>query len=317
MRAVSLFSGIGGSSLGMVMAGYETTGYELNQWAVDRANEAGTATVLADLNNGVDFEADHVHSSAPCQAFSRCGHKADWHEDVANLTVRAAEIIMQTSPATLSWENVTESVKSPQFKKAVKLLSRRYDLLSFNADASRCGCAQIRHRLWMIGVRRGRGTREALLALVPQIKERMQNGSRTVLRDVIPELEDRQVFLYPRHTRDPCLFPSSGCTPTIRRMALAKPTPGIGPTEWSRGISDADTVVFTPELLARVSGFPDNHFTIRLRQQTRWALGFGNCVPPPMQHYIMTLVAQVRELAGTGRGGSYTHGDFALRRGRA
>ena len=57
----------------------------------------------------------------------------------------------------------------------------------------------------MIGVRRGRGTREALLALVPQIKERMQNGNRTVLRDVIPELEDRQVFLYPRHTRDPCL----------------------------------------------------------------------------------------------------------------
>ena len=300
----------------MVMAGYETTGYELDGWAVDRANEAGTPTVIADLNNGVDFQADHVHSSAPCQAFSRCGHRATWHAGVANLTIRAAEIIMRNNPATLSWENVTESVRSPQFKEAVRILSQRYDLLSFNADASRCGCAQIRHRLFMIGVRRGPDTHEALLALIPQIKERMQNGTRTVLRDVIPELEDRQVFLYPRHTEDPCLFPSSGCTPTIRRMALAKPTPGIGPTEWSRGI-ESDTVVLTPELLARVSGFPNNHFTMRPRQQTRWALGFGNVVPPPMQHYVMTLVTQVRELAGTGQGGSYVHADFALRRSSA
>ena len=51
IKVLDLFSGIGGSCLGMEMAGYNTIGLELNAWAVDRAREAGLDARVCDLHS--------------------------------------------------------------------------------------------------------------------------------------------------------------------------------------------------------------------------------------------------------------------------
>ena len=88
--------------------------------------------------------------------------------------------------------------------------------------------------------------------------------------------------------------------------------------DWTIGIDPNRpnaAVVLTPELLARVSGFPADFYTFRLHQTCRWALGFGNYVPPPVQAYVMALVTRVAQFAGDGTArGIYCHATYTLKR---
>ena len=318
MRACVLFSGLGGTCLGAQQAGFETIGYELNEWAVSRANEAGCASIQADLTKMCPSDrVDVVFASPPCIGFSRCSQRADWHADACNLTVRTAEIIKEMAPPAFALENVTDILKSTQFASFIEILSTDYHMLSFMVDASRVGCCQNRRRVFCLGVRHGDGVKDALLALVPSIQTTMQTAQRTTLGDVIPELGERKLWLYPRHSNDVSLFSSNECVPTLRRMAVFKPSPCVrGPACYQVGIdpSNPAPVVPDPEICARLSGFPSGYFTIRPREVTKWGLGLGNVVPPPLQKYIATLLAQVYTLAGTGGEGSYYHAKYTLRR---
>lgn len=77
-RAVLLFGGCGGSSLGAERAGYRTTAYEYWQPAVECHNANGMEAILHDLS---DPSLDHLIAKAalwwaspPCQPFSAAGN---------------------------------------------------------------------------------------------------------------------------------------------------------------------------------------------------------------------------------------------------
>ena len=202
----------------------------------------------------------------------------------------------------------------------MRMLSHEYHILSFTVDASRVGACQIRHRLFCVGVRAGD---DRVLAeferLIPELKTTQRTAPRTAVHDVLPELRDRSVFVYPRGVDDPCVFEARGCLPTLRRMTIFRPSACLNnaPAHWTVGLRDhrpEAAVVLTPEMMARASGFPAGFFTFASRQKCRWGLALGNTVPPPVQEYVMGIVARVVVFAGEGGVGSYNHAEYALTR---
>ena len=325
MHAVVLFSGCGGADLGLQQAGYTTSGYEIDPWLCSKATQAGCPATEMDLTNQTPTETcDHLHISAPCQGFSRSATPSPKHDAIRQLTVRSAEILVDLNPATFSFENVIESQKSWAFDRFISIVTRSgYDVLGFKADASRVGCAQIRHRLFLIGLRHSETSHNALQALIPGIKQTMQTAARTRIQDICPEV-NRPIFLYPRGLSDKSLFPPEGCLPTMRRMALALPSPSLHVQPvYKVGVVPADdeetqAIVLDEELAARLSGFPSGHFEFKRRERCRWSTALGNIVPPPMQRYVMTLVEQVRAHAGDepNAAGSYHYAKFSLSRSK-
>ena len=326
MHAVVLYSGCGGSDLGLQQAGYTTSGYEIDPWLCAKATQAGCVATQMDLSVETPTETcDHLHISAPCQGYSRSATPSPKHAAIKQLTVRSAEILVDMKPATFTFENVLEAQRSSAFDTFISIAIRAgYDILGFPADGSRVGCAQIRHRLFLIGLRHSETSFDALQALIPQIKRTMQTAQRTVIKDVVPEIT-MPIFLYPRNRQSKSLFPPEGCLPTIRRMALAPPSPScftvqpvytIGLTPDHDQISDA--IVLDEELAARLSGFPRGHFQFKRRERCRWSTALGNIVPPPMQRYVMGLVAEVRAHAGDPHeAGSYHYAKFSLSRSKS
>jgi DNA (cytosine-5)-methyltransferase 1 len=80
MRAVDLFCGAGGASLGLHQAGFEVVGFDHWQPAIDTHNSNGLPAHLHDLS---DPEQDHLipecdllWASPPCQPFSAAGDQA-------------------------------------------------------------------------------------------------------------------------------------------------------------------------------------------------------------------------------------------------
>lgn len=109
MKATVLFAGAGGSSVGLHDAGYDVTGYEYWQPAVDTHRANGMPCELHDLS---DATRDHLiapcnllWASPPCQSFSAAGKGlgADDPRDGFPWTLR---IIGHLLPSVVIIENV-------------------------------------------------------------------------------------------------------------------------------------------------------------------------------------------------------------------
>ena len=73
-------------------------------------------------------------------------------------------------------------------------------------------------------------------------------------------------------------------------------------------------VVLDNEMTALASGFPAGFFRFRNREKTRYALAFGNVVPPPVMRWVMQQVAKVRGHAGEGGSGAFHRAIYPLSR---
>ena len=77
--ALELFSGIGGMSLGLHSAGFESHGFDASGRAVAMANENGLASTVADVFDPDIVETMRrvhpnpvlIHASPPCKGYSQ------------------------------------------------------------------------------------------------------------------------------------------------------------------------------------------------------------------------------------------------------
>jgi DNA (cytosine-5)-methyltransferase 1 len=102
-RAIDLFAGCGGASLGLHRAGYEVLGVEFDAQAYATHEAAGMECILADvrnLNPALFVGVDHLHASPPCQTFSVAG-KGTGRDSVAALSAAVRDVLNGAQPADL------------------------------------------------------------------------------------------------------------------------------------------------------------------------------------------------------------------------
>lgn len=165
MKAVDLFCGCGGLSLGFEQAGIEIIA-GLDNWkpAIDVYKENFNHPVIEqDLSDETatieilkNFSFDMIIGGSPCQDFSSAG-KLNTNGTKAVLTQSFVNIVCNIKPKWFVLENVDRIVKSEIYSDIKKqLLENSYGLTALTLDASLCGVPQKRSRFFLIGELNGK-----------------------------------------------------------------------------------------------------------------------------------------------------------------
>lgn len=160
MRAVDLFSGCGGLSLGLKNAGFDiVAAYEYWKPALEiyRQNflhpifEFDLSRTREAYKHIIGFQPDIIVGGPPCQDFSSAG-KRNENGGRGDLTISFAKIVSLVKPDWFLMENVDRIQKTEVFKIAKNILSDAgYGLTQIVLDASLCGVPQKRKRMFLIG----------------------------------------------------------------------------------------------------------------------------------------------------------------------
>lgn len=199
MRAVDLFCGAGGLSLGLGRAGIEIVG-AVDSWdaavEVYRKN-VGDHVRLGNIRDVVavapiimDMRPDIICGGPPCQDFSTAGPRVEGER--AELMVAFAMTIAVIRPDWFLMENVAPAHKSATWARSRAILKRAgYGLTEIVIDASWYGVAQTRKRLIVVGRRD-----EADGFLATEINA-ARHSRQTTIRDILSDDIGGQVYIHP------------------------------------------------------------------------------------------------------------------------
>lgn len=160
MKAVSLFSGCGGSDAGIVAAGFDVVmANDKLAYARDvyLANHPSTDYVLGDVAKVQNFpSAELLVGCYPCQGFSQGGVR-DPGRRINTLYIEFARALAQIRPKAFIVENVSGMVRrnfSHLLTDQIKVFSEAgYDVQAQVLNAADYGVAQERRRIFIVGMR--------------------------------------------------------------------------------------------------------------------------------------------------------------------
>lgn len=174
MNAISLFSGMGGDSLGLTNAGFNLVAYSEKEKQMKETHDLNFkdceligSDVGSDIKKITDDEflkykdkVDLIFAGFPCQGFSNAGKKKlnDPRNTLFNEFVRATKLI---NPKFIIGENVKGllSRKTHDKREYIEVIEEEFNKLNYNIiykvfTASKYGVPQKRQRLIILGVRR-------------------------------------------------------------------------------------------------------------------------------------------------------------------
>jgi DNA (cytosine-5)-methyltransferase 1 len=160
MKAVSLFSGCGGSDAGVLAAGFEVVmANDILPYARDvyLKNHPETDFVLGDVKKVQTFpNADLLIGCYPCQGFSQGGVR-DPAAGINKLYLEFARALRQIKPKAFIVENVSGMVRanfSHLLEDQFKVFKEAgYRVQAEVLNASDFGVAQDRRRIFIVGIR--------------------------------------------------------------------------------------------------------------------------------------------------------------------
>ncbi len=167
---IDLFSGCGGLSHGLEMAGHHCLlGVDVDKNAIKSfaANHPNAAVYLGDIKNLKEEKlkelldgrsVDMVVGGPPCQGFSTVG-KGEVNDERNALFLEFIGIVRVTQPKVILFENVTGLVAKKNQYTLVKIL-RLFEKLGYNMDArvlsaEEYGVPEKRRRTIIMGVKNG------------------------------------------------------------------------------------------------------------------------------------------------------------------
>jgi site-specific DNA-cytosine methylase len=234
MRAVELFAGAGGMSLGLKRAGFEVVAaYDSWQAAVDvyRQNLGGYVR-QADLKDifriAPEIVAqcpDIIVGGPPCQDFSTAGERVEGER--AGLTRAFAMLVCIVRPRWFLMENVPLAARSNAWRDARAMLVKAgYGLTETKLDASFYGVPQSRKRLFVVGrLGEADGYLESALAAA-------RSAERMTVRDMLGDALGEAFYAHPRHPGKRGVWGVDEPAPTMRGSsrrpmpASYRPRPG-------------------------------------------------------------------------------------------
>jgi len=155
VKVLDLFSGIGGFSLGLKWAGFQTVAFcEIDPYCIKvlKKNFPGVRIHenIKELD-GNEYKGiiDVITGGYPCQPFSQAGNRKG-HEDDRHLWPEMFRIIKQSRPAWVICENVNGHVTMGLDKVLFDLESEGYAARTFVIPACAIDAPHRRDRVWIV-----------------------------------------------------------------------------------------------------------------------------------------------------------------------
>ncbi len=159
-KAISLFSGCGGSDLALLRAGFEIV-WSNDIWdvacATNRINLQSPNVTEGDIRKFSDFpKAELLVGCYPCQGYSQGGNRS-WNDAINFLYREFDRVLRKVKPIAF----VVENVNGMAFGKSRTLLENqlcRYRMAGYRVkwavlNAKDFGVAQNRRRVFLVGIR--------------------------------------------------------------------------------------------------------------------------------------------------------------------
>lgn len=290
MRAVELFCGAGGMSLGLQRAGFDIVqAYDAWKPAVDvyRKNVGPHAWVtdLKDIFHVgpmiAQLAPDIICGGPPCQDYSLAGKRVEGEN--AGMTRAFAMLVCIARPRWFVMENVAQAAKSQAWNDARAMLVKAgYGLTESKLNASWYGVPQLRKRLFIVG-RLGEVDDFLDSALMAARTER-----QTVIGDVF---RVAQGYVYSRPFRAGRGVRSlNEPFPTVTRTAWERPRPRyLDNPNLHDPIPASEAHVLTREQLGQIQGFPPSwEWNAGTRQDVFQMI--ANAVPSPLAEAIGRVI---------------------------
>jgi DNA (cytosine-5)-methyltransferase 1 len=164
MKAIDLFAGAGGLSLGLKNAGWDVVAaVEVDKYAVatHHQNFPSTKGIRCDVRD-VDWSKyrgiDLVAGGPPCQPFSVSGKQLG-QEDLRDMVPEFVRVVSEVQPSAFIMENV-KGLASVKFKDYLDKAIEDLKALGYNVNhtvlnSADYGVPQFRERLFIVGLRDG------------------------------------------------------------------------------------------------------------------------------------------------------------------
>lgn len=230
-RAVDLFCGCGGLTLGLAHGGFDVEA-GVDSWLpalqVYRANFRGHAGIRFDLSDEggtVDLVSSFapylIAGGPPCQDFSIAGKLKEG--DRADLTVKYARVVAKVRPPTFIMENVPRASLSDAYKEARSIFKEAgYGLTVRVLDAVDFGVPQYRKRLIMVGML---GQRDGFLDLQFDLRLAMGPPRITVREFLLDEIDGvEDYYRHPRTYARRAIYSVDEPSATIRGVNRPRPS---------------------------------------------------------------------------------------------
>ncbi|MGH7270562.1 MAG: DNA cytosine methyltransferase, partial [Polyangiaceae bacterium] len=170
---IELFSGCGGMSCGLAMAGFNVVlGADHNAAAIDSFNynhgHLGARGIVADVRKvdgpGLRDAAglgrrrlDLLVGGPPCQPFSIIGKRLAFEDERGDLVLEFVRLLKELEPEAFIFENVANFGRIQEGEVARTVIARMqkagYAVSSGVLDAPEYGIAQMRKRFFIVGTR--------------------------------------------------------------------------------------------------------------------------------------------------------------------
>ena len=169
MKVLDLFSGIGGFSLGLERAGFETVAFcEIEDYprkvlakhwpGVPIYDDVRELTAERLISDGIG-DIDVITGGFPCQDLSICGHQLGFEGVRSSLYAEMQRLVGECMPRWTIFENVTGLLTGDEgrwFSRFLNdLASLGYDAQWHCISASAIGAAHHRDRVWIIAYPHG------------------------------------------------------------------------------------------------------------------------------------------------------------------
>lgn len=292
MKAVDLFCGCGGMSLGFENAGVEILA-AYDNWAPAISiykNNFNHPVHDLDLNSeeAIDhikaYKPDMIIGGPPCQDFSIAGNRNMGER--ANLTIRFADIVKEIKPTWFVMENVYNIERMPILPKVKQIFKKAgYGLTIRTLNASLCGVPQARRRFFMIGLL---GAKDNFLGRKLDLAQtKIQMTVRDYLNDT---LQTQYYYMHPRSYNRRAVFTIDEPSATIR--GVNRPIPKGYKKHHGDKADVADGVVraLTTKERSYLQTFPTG-FVLE-GNKTDLEQAIGNAVPVKLAEFVAMRIIE-------------------------
>lgn len=312
VKAVSLFTGCGGSDAGVIAAGFEVVmTNDILPYAKDtyEANHPATDYKLGDVSKIKTFpNAELLVGCYPCQGFSQGGVR-DSTRKINTLYLEYARALAAIKPKAFIVENVSGMIRrnfSHLLEDQFKVFGEAgYSVKAQVLNAEDFGVAQQRKRIFIVGIRNDIGLEYSF----PKPTHGEDKLPRTTIRDAIgdlPEWPDGQFYsrefhwyYLSRDRRRGWDETSKTIVANPRHMPLHPISPPLKKLEHNvwRFETDAPARRFSYIEAARLQGFSKDFVfpdTERGSLDMRYKVA-GNAVPPPLFEAVAKSLPDIWE----------------------